>query len=177
MSYDNQIPQKVDPFRFAENGIVLEGVIPVKDLTRLISSLDGSSGEIQVNVKFGIDEQGTRYMRGDYSTKLELQCKRCMKPFAFSIDGAINVGIVAAEDKINQLPSGYDAMTVKDGSLIISEIVEDELIIGLPIVPMHDIENCNVKLPLESASPDIEEVDERNPFKVIESLRNNRKDK
>jgi uncharacterized protein len=170
MSKEN-IPIKVDPFRFADNAIRLHGVLQVKDMQRLCGSLHSTEGEVEVNVRFGVDEQGMRYMRGQYTTQLVLQCQRCMEPYAHEMTGEIMSGFVHTEEEADQLPEGYDPQVIKDGILSISEVFEDELIIGLPVVPMHPLKDCKVTLPLVLKSEQVSELERDNPFKVIELLR------
>jgi uncharacterized metal-binding protein YceD (DUF177 family) len=57
--------------------------------------------------------------------------------------------------------------------LFIPDVIEDELIVGLPIVPMHDLKDCKVVLPLIAKSEAIS-IEKENPFKVIELLREKR---
>ncbi len=171
MSKENLLPQKVDPFRFADNEISLEGVIPIKDMERLSPSLGSDTGQVKVSVAFGVDEQGTRFMRGHYSAHVVLQCQRCMEPFEEKVSGSLLLGMVTTEDAMNELPKNYDVIVVKDGSLSIQDVIEDELILSLPIVPMHSIENCKITLPLAMGSTEQVETESENPFKVIELLR------
>jgi uncharacterized protein len=171
MSKENLLPQKVDPFRFAENEIRLEGVIPIKDLKRLCPSLSSDEGQVLTSVAFGVDEQGTRFMRGHYNAHLILQCQRCMEPFESKVSGDLLLGIVTTENAIDELPKDYDATVVKDGSFVIQDVIEDELILSLPLVPMHNSKNCKITLPLAIESAEIAETEKENPFKVIELLR------
>ncbi len=171
MSKENPLPQKVDPFRFAENEVSLEGTLSIKDMARLRPSLGSDAGQVEVSVAFGVDEQGTRFMRGHYSTNLVLQCQRCMETFENEVSGNILLGIVTTEDVIDELPKDYDAIVVKDGSLMIQDVIEDELILSLPIVPMHSTKNCKRTLPLAMGSTEQVETESESPFKVIELLR------
>ena len=171
MSNENLLPQKVDPFRFAENEVNLEGIIPLKDMERLLPSLQSDDGSVAVKMVFEVDEQGTHVVRGHYKTHLTLQCQRCMAAFEYEVSGNLLLGIVSDEEEIDALPKGYDAAIIKDGSLIIKDIIEDELILSLPIVPMHDADDCKIAIPLAFSSSKEAEAEQEHPFKVIELLR------
>lgn len=173
MSNQNLLPHKVDPFRFAENEVRLEGIIPLKDMERLHPSLQNDEGQVVVNMTFGVDEQGIRIVRGHYDTHLMLQCQRCMEALKYAVSGDLLLGIVAEKD-IDTLPKGYDAAIVKDGSLILKDVIEDELILSLPIVPMHETIDCKGIMPLKIGSDQQAEIEKENPFKVIELLRDKR---
>ncbi|HSW69326.1 MAG TPA: YceD family protein [Gammaproteobacteria bacterium] len=172
----DNLPLKVDPFRFSDNSLSLEGKLLIKDMPRLFPSLSSDEGEVVVNLKFGVDEEGIRNVKGHMETCLILQCQRCLESFKYEIIGDFMLAIVRTEKEAERLPERYDPLLVPDLSLILSDMVEDELIINLPIVPMHKIDNCKVKQSLESYSNDAV-TEKESPFKNLESLRSKRDSK
>jgi uncharacterized protein len=179
-SLKESLPVKLDPFRFADNAIRVHGVLPVKQLARLSSSLFTDDGEVDVNLTFGVDEEGIRFVRGHYEAHLTLQCQRCMESLIYGITDDFALAIVnppKVGKEADQLPSRYDPALITDGMLHVPDMVEDELIVNLPIVPMHDSTDCRVKLPLVADSGLSPELEKDNPFKVIELLRSKRDQK
>jgi uncharacterized protein len=174
MSEEN-IPQKVDPFRFADQAIRLHGVLPIKEMQRVCESLYEDTGKIKVDIEFGKNEQGICFLTGQLAGTLQLQCQRCMEPLAFEITNKIALAIVHTEEEADELPEGYDSIVANDGILLIQDVVEDELIVSLPVVPMHDLKDCKVTLPLIIESE--QAAQKENPFKVIEFLRTKRDQK
>lgn len=166
------LPTRIDPFRFADNGISLEGVLPVKSMPRLSSMLQTDEGELKLTLVFGLDEEKIRYVKGHADTELMLQCQRCMNPFKHQMSIDVLSAIVTNEKEASELPDRYDPLIVIDQMLTLSDIIEDELIVCLPVVPMHNSEDCRVKLPITAASE--AEFDKQTPFKVIEFLRSKR---
>jgi uncharacterized protein len=166
------LPQKINPFRFAENAVNLHGTLPIHTMSRLITSLVNGEGDVDVKMEFGIDEQGVRFVKGQVEGSLLLQCQRCMQPFHYGIMSGFTFGVVTTEEEAADLSEFYDPILVKEDALLIDEVVEEELIISLPIVPMHPAGECTVKLPFSAGVLDpAEKVEKENPFKVIESLR------
>lgn len=168
------LPLKVDPFRFADNETHLQGSLPIKNMQRLCASLAEHQGEIEANMRFGVDEQGIRYLSGHLATHLSLQCQRCMKSFDYEIIDDFKLGIVQTEEEANNLPERYDPLVINGPELFIQDVIEDELIVSLPIVPMHEPKDCEIKLPFRAESDGMSELEKDNPFKVIELLRTNR---
>ena len=169
--HKDTLPTKVDPFRLADLSLGLRGTLPISKMTRLCPSLASSEGEVAVDLVFGVDEEDIRYVRGQMTTCLMLNCQRCLVPFRYEIIGNFMLGIVRTEEEADRLPKRYDPLCVPDLSLVISEVVEDELIVSLPIVPMHAVSECKAKQSIESHS-----IETDNPFGVIESLRSKRDD-
>ncbi len=172
--HKENLPLKVDPFRFAENGLSLSGFLLIKELPRLCSSLHSDEGQVNAELEFGIDEEGIRYVKGHLETYLTLQCQRCLESFKYEIIANFLLGIVHTEKEALELPERYDPLVVTDGSVILRDMIEEELIVSLPIVPMHDAKKCQAILPFESNSGAIAEAEKESPFKVIESLRGKR---
>lgn len=167
----DQLPQYVDPSRFVEKAKHLEGVIPVGSLQRLHSSLGSDEGEVYVQLDFGVDEQGIKYLKGHVEARLTLQCQRCMNPLVCEIMDDFLSGLVESEAEAKRLPSQYDPLLVEEGTLALHEVVEDELIISLPIVPLHDDKDCHVQTPYVIGSEEKTEMKSDSPYKVIESLK------
>ncbi len=173
--HKENLPAKVDPFRFAENAISLHGKLLIKNMQRLCASLASDSGEVEVGIEFGVDGQGIHYLRFHLEAQLVLQCQRCMESFIYGIIDDFVVGVVHTEEEAGRLPARYDPVVIKDGFLVIQDVVEDELMVSLPIVPMHDPKECHVTLPLVANSTSELAVEKESPFKVIEILQSKRK--
>lgn len=172
MSKDN-LPLQVNPIRFAENGANLRGLVLLKKMERLRPSLMGDEGQVDVTLEFGVDSQKIRYLSGHIATILKLQCQRCMEHFGYELTSDFLFGIVTNEEKVSRLPTNYDPLIVKDNNLILQDMIEEEIIINLPIVPMHEEGSCKVRLPLVIAKDPESTIDtpKENPFKIIESLK------
>jgi uncharacterized protein len=165
------LPVQVNPFRFAENAKELRGTLLLKNMQRLLPSLMAEAGEVEVAMQFGTDQQGVRFLKAHYVTDVTLQCQRCMEAFHYGINNEVLAGLVATEAEGNTLPEAYDALIVEGNNLILADIIEEELIISLPIVPMHAPEQCKMKTPIIIANCIDEEITKEHPFKIIESLK------
>ncbi len=170
------IPEHVDPFRLAEQNLRLDGAVKLIDMHRLNISRPNVSDEERVNVKlhFGVDEQGTTYLKGHVEANLGLQCQRCLEPFIYEIISDFTLGIIKTLEEEKALPKLYEPAMVHDGQLALRELIEDELILNLPIIPRHEPEVCKVQLPLVDSSWKEEEKGE-NPFEVLTTLKHKEK--
>lgn len=166
---EKYIPEQIDPYRYAEQGLGLTGVLKIKDMHRIGENLRHEDDTAAVNLQFGIDEQGINFLKGHLETQLTLLCQRCMKPFIYEIISDFILGIVNNLDEANALPERYEPALTKEGTLALRELIEDEIILNLPIIPRHEPEDCEVKLPLTDS--EWEQGKGKNPFSVLQSLK------
>ena len=169
------IPEQVDPFRFAEQDLHLDGAVKLIDMQRLNATrpFANESERATVNLHFGVDEQGLTYLKGHIQTNLELQCQRCLEPLTYEIISDFALGIVRSLEEEKALSDQFEPAMVKEGQLALRELIEDEIILNLPIIPRHEPEVCKVKLPL--ADTGWEEGRGENPFQVLQSLKGKQK--
>ncbi len=168
---DERLPVQIDPIRYAETRRELAGPLALAKMARLGEALYDDAGEVQVRLHFGIDEEGFRYMRGTVSGELSLLCQRCMEPMAHHVELELSLAIVGNPTEAEALPSHYDPLMVGDQPLFLQDIIEDELLLALPIVPRHE-EDCMVKV--EQGSDETESGEPgagNNPFAELAKLK------
>lgn len=165
----DRVPDFVDPLRLAEQGRRIEGRIKLERLSRLGSLLSSQKGEVIIDVEFGVGADGIPALRGTLSAQLEMYCQRCMTPAQFAIEAGINLGIVKNEQEAALLPDEYEPLQVEHEPTHFGDIVEDELILALPIAPMHEKSECAAWEPAEEPAGDEEE--KKNPFSVLAELK------
>lgn len=170
---DHRLPEFIDPLRLAESGRELHGILELKRMHRLASYLQDTEGEVEVDLRFGVDEEGVRYVRGRLKTTVSLVCQRCLGELRQPLDAGVNLGIVTSEAFAQRLGEQYEPVVVGTEPLSLAELVEDELILSLPIVPRHHDERCAGND--ESDGEDKGEARRENPFAGLAVLKTNRK--
>lgn len=169
LMHEKYIPEQIDPFRLAEQGVTLKGVAPFASMSRLKPNITSDDAVASVQVEFGTDEQGVCFINGHVDAVLMLECQRCMEPFKYAIIADFALGVVRTLEEAKQLPEQYDPALVQEGQLALRELIEDELILNLPIIPKHEPELCHLALPLRDSG--WEQGEEKNPFRVLELLK------
>lgn len=104
---------------------------------------------------------------------LPLICQRCLSPVDVPVQFEREFRFVATEElaEAQDEESEEDVLVLsRDFNLL--ELIEDELLMALPVVPKHTV--CPGAVKLQVADPDfIEEMAEKpNPFAVLEQLKN-----
>jgi uncharacterized protein len=96
-----------------------------------------------------------------------------MTPMSVDVDVECYLAILKNERKVEGLAELYDPWIVENNDpILLSSVVEDELILGLPLVPRHE----HACLPKEAwyRGDDIDESEKEkkvSPFEVLASLK------
>jgi len=171
----SRVPDYLNPWRAAEQGRCLKGAIALASLPRLRDLLVDSDGTVRFELEFFRDHKGRPCVRGQVAAVLRLRCQRCLEPVSFEVDGPLLLGLVEGIDEAERLPEEYDPLMVEEERVRPAELVEDELILALPQVPMHGPAECvkGVTEQIAADAPKEESEDEQvdNPFQVLAELK------
>ncbi|MDR1063257.1 MAG: YceD family protein [Azoarcus sp.] len=156
-----------DVFRFAAEGGVLEGETPVAAFERLADRLADDGGAVRWRLAGRVDAEGRPWLGLGVTGRLVLLCQRCLEGLEWNlaVDAVlrpVRAGQVLPGDELDNDES--DAIEV-DGEADVLSLVEDEIILALPIAPRH--EDCGV---LRRPEADGEARGE-SPFGVLAGLR------
>jgi uncharacterized protein len=164
------LPQHIDVQKWADREAVIEQVNPLSNFPRLLQGAVDDKGDVTVNVRLHRDEQGLFVVEGRLATTIKLTCQRCLEPVATPIEADVHLWLLRDEEQADRLPDDADYLVLdENGGIALSDALEDELILALPLVPAHD--SCE-PYPVEQG--DAEETDapaRPNPFLVLASLK------
>ena len=167
-----KIPLTIDPKRAAKMHSEYSGILENSRLPRLMETSAGFCSDIQVQFSCDTDRQGLVTLIGHAKGELTLTCQRCMSEFNLPMAVEFSFTPVTAKTQVEELPEVYEPVDVDEhGFFNISELIEDELLVSIPFIPMHAIEDCSVS-GHDTVVGKIEDlVDERpNPIAVLKSL-------
>jgi len=160
------LPEIIEPVGLADVGRSFRGEIAVSACERLRPLLSDSEGMLQVGLSFHLDERRMRVLQGSIAGELRLVCQRCLQPLVFPLQVTFSLGIVGDEAEIDRLPEGYEPLLVNGEPLKTVEVIEDEVLLVIPAVPMHSgtvrCESGYENRPLPAKD---------NPFSILEKLK------
>jgi uncharacterized protein len=171
-------PQHLDVLAFARDACHLQGEGALADWPRLTSEQHGDTlvaGAVvwQLEGRTVAQSGGADQIWLDLraSVQLPMQCQRCLTPVLETVEAERSFRFVAdeataaalddeAEEDILVISRDFDALA----------LVEDELILSLPLVPLHEV--CPEAVPMSAVDPEFEVAAERpNPFGVLAGLK------
>ncbi|WP_298769466.1 23S rRNA accumulation protein YceD [uncultured Shewanella sp.] len=168
-----KIPVSIDPVRAATSQLSYEGIVSGKQLKRLNELCAGDCSDVAVSIECGEDIQGIVYLKGKAVTELTLHCQRCMTLFTTEVTVEFSFGLCQSETEIDELPDAYEPIECNEiGEVRLHQLIEDELIVSMPLIAMHDDENCHLG-GKDIVVGEIEPAQQErpNPFAVLEKLK------
>ena len=163
------------------HGQLLQGRTPLAGLTRLVDALfaaptadDAVTWSAQGSLLPVAGGEAQLWLALKAQALVQLQCQRCLQPLAQTLVLERRVRFVRDEDEAARLDEeSEDDVLAMPARLDLHGLLEDELILALPLVPRH--EECPRPLPLkEIATAESEKA--LNPFAALAALRGRQSD-
>jgi uncharacterized protein len=171
-------PLRLDIEAFAKEGGRLDGRWPLTGFERLAGSAHPEArpdesdevawhAEGELRPVRGGDPEVWLHVRAE--AQMSLECQRCLQPVGAPLSARRSFRFVADEATAAEIDADCeDDVLALTRALNLHDLVEDELILSLPLVPMH--EACPE--PLEAPAKDEPPAEERpNPFAALAALK------
>jgi uncharacterized protein len=163
-----EVPEVLDAWRMVAARRGFEGRLPLSSMERLRGSLLDTEGEVRFSLEFDRDALKVPYVELRIDAGLPLECQRSLQRFVHPVQLVQRLGLIRDEAEEAALPEGYEPLLVpEDGLLHSAELVEDELILALPTVPVMPGSEAVER----EWSADEEEVRRANPFSALAGLK------
>jgi uncharacterized protein len=161
-------PLEID--RLVETKADIDFVVPLAELLRLRSQLASVGGSVRGHVHFA-REVGIGVAELALSGTVTLVCQRCLEIMELRVESTVRVGLIEAVADMNRMPEDLEPMLAPEGRISIGELVEEELLLALPIVPLHEsAAGCAVALSTPAVTEEQEERKTQKPFERLGEL-------
>jgi uncharacterized protein len=126
----------IDGLQFARAALERRGVLGMERLPRL-AQLPCSTEGLEYHLRGGRTGNGEPCLRLSVRGSVELCCQRCLDPIQVSI--AIDAELQLAESlrEISEADDEIDRV-LASRNMDVGSLVEDEVILALPMVPRHE---------------------------------------
>ena len=175
-------PHRLDVAAFAKEAGVLDGRWPLVQFGRVLASEPSDSARADEG-DVAWRAHGERIaMRGgeaqcrlhlQATTRVPLECQRCLKPVVVPVEIERDYLFVHGEDAAAQLDAeSDDDVLALTRSLDLQELIEDEILLALPIVPRHEVCPEPLRVP-DSIDPAPADADDApaHPFAALAGLK------
>lgn len=130
-------PQRVNVEVLAADEARLVQRYALAGFARLADLLASGSGEATARFAFSRLTEGLAGCELEVSAVARLKCQRCLEAFEQPLHSSTRLAFVASEDDAGNVPEGYEAIPADEGRVDLGDLVEDELLLSLPVVALH----------------------------------------
>lgn len=167
---------RVDPFELARQNAHWQGNVPLKDMHRLKGAVEGvCNSQANADLSFSILNSSICLLNGRVNAFVLLICQRCLEPVELEIDRSVELALVRSDTEAALVQTKYETYQLEvDDTFLAQDFVEEELLLSLPIVPMHaDRSQCSQAMLhiLESNSVDQLSETKKSPFIALKHLK------
>lgn len=170
--------QYIDTYEFTRLGRSIDGTVPLERFARLLEDLPGQPDASVVTWSLRGEQSaaGERFLQLHVQACPRLTCQRCLAPLDWTVESESRLRLVDSEASLDEdAPGGVDE---DDEDRILGArrfdvlaLVEDEVILSLPLVPKHDVCPSGPKLVVaRDDQSDVKGV-AASPFAVLGTLK------
>jgi uncharacterized protein len=164
-----ELPAFIDPKRLASQATNLKGVVALAQMSRLRDMLYGIQGEAYIDWLFALDDKSRPIINGRLQAQMTLFCQRCLQPMLYPVD--VQVALIVLTEKLDNddESTGYEPIILNDAQVSLVKLIEDELILAMPIIAKHTTCPSNNYQLDENISENNNIIN--NPFQALSALK------
>lgn len=163
-----QMPETLNFVRQVELNRTFDGVYPLSKLARLGETLLSNEGDVTVKLEFSY-KVGFACLKGSVSAKVLVECQRCLKPMETELFGGFKFALVSSEDEFDLLPEEFEPYLLEGEEQSVIDLIEDELLLSLPMVTVHD-NACSVFMTKQEKAIKAQK-EAAHPFAALKALK------
>lgn len=169
---DVDLPRHIDLDRIGREPHAYAGKLSSQAMTKLTGLVDGLTAiEASMQVEWAQDQPHAA-IRGECWAQATLVCERCLEPMDLRLEGRFEVLAVDRAQQADELPMDQAVVEAPRGQLDVISLIEDELILALPVVPRHENTACDGGQ--RHFGPEDEPLPQaQSPFAALGALRQN----
>lgn len=160
-----KLPASINPIKLADKQATLEGVLSLASMSRLMDLVASPAGETSIKMKFGRDSERRPFIDLTIETHLTLRCERCFENFDYPLSIKVSLSPVFDDNEASKIQDYYEPLLMENEQVILQDIVEDEILLNLPIIAKHTQNACPVIL----SQP--EDIKSESPFAILSKLK------
>jgi len=159
----------VNAIELAGREAMLERQLRLSQLPRLVEAGALEGTQVRAQLEFGTFE-GRPSIEVRVEGEVFLACQRCLKPCRCAVDESASLVVVARD--VDEVPGGYESLLGDPERLSVAELIEEQVLLGLPLVPMHaSAVECGAAAAVLAAVEDEAAVEEtQRPFANLREL-------
>lgn len=172
------LPLRLDPYRLVGQEAHILGTVSLQSMARLKEATEGlATRDARVELWFFMDTPGRCTIRGNYHAEVIMTCQRCLQPADIDLHGNLELALIRPDDASDSLDGDHECFQLdRDGKLNTVGLIEEELLLSLPLIPVHiDKSDCDQTMLSILKKNSVHGIasTKQNPFAVLKGLKKN----
>lgn len=166
MELNKGLPGQLKLFNFAKKEISLSGIYQISDFPKISEISRNKKNDVKVDLSFYLENDKTPCIDGIIQLDIVLVCQRCLDDLSIALEVNFNLAFVRHNQESEELDSHYEIYVIEEEELATYDLISDEILLSIPMVPMHDydcIKEINEKEIVEGKS--------ENPFAILKKIK------
>jgi len=131
------LDDRVDVSALAAEGATVARRYGLEEFPRLADVLVGTGGDVEARFRFLQAAANVAGCELEVRAAATLRCERCLEPYVEALQSSTRLAFVVEGSETGTLPEGFEELTVPPGRVSLHGLVEDELLLSLPLVARH----------------------------------------
>ena len=166
MGLNKSLPDQLKLFNFAKKEISLSGLYQISDFPRITEIASNKKDNVRVDLSFYLKNNKTPCVDGIIQLDIVLTCQRCLDDLSIALKVDFNLAFIRNNQESEELDSHYEIYVIEEEKLATHDLISDEILLSIPMVPMHDYD-CTK----ESNEQEIVEGKSENPFAILKKIK------
>ena len=166
MGLNKSLPDQLKLFNFAKKEISLSGLYQISDFPRITEIASNKKDNVRVELSFYLKNNKTPCVEGIIELDIVLTCQRCLDNLSIALKVNFNLAFVRNDQQSEELDSHYEIYVIEEEELATFDLISDEILLSIPMVPTHDYDCIK-----EINGQEIVEEKSENPFAILKKLK------
>ena len=162
MELNKSLPEQLKLFNFAKKEISLSGIYQISDFPKISEIVSNNKDNVRVDLSFYLKNNKTPCVDGIIQLDIVLACQRCLDDLSIGLKVNFNLAFVRHNQESEELDLHYEIYVIEEEELATHDLISDEILVSIPMVPMHDYD-CIKKI----IKQEIVEEKSENPFAIL----------
>lgn len=170
------MPEHISLDKWADTGYEWSGEVIPNSFDRLVTTLstEHEQSSIQLNANL-YRHNNVLHLAFTLTGEVWLTCQRCLQPIAIDLSNDYDIALLENDSQVRLVDEEQDYLLLDEivteqspeRLLPFKKLVEDEILLKMPMAPKHD--DCEMSVEQFGEIP--EEEENENPFAALASLK------
>jgi len=166
MELNKSLPVQIKLFNFAKKEISLSGIYQISDFPKISEIARNIKDNVRVDLSFYLKNNKTPCVEGIIELDIVLACQRCLDDLSIALKADFNLAFVRDVQESDELDSLYEIYVIEDEELATHDLISDEILLSIPMVPTHDYDCID-----EINEQEIIGEKSENPFTILKKIK------